>query len=159
MLPLTRLFCQIADWAERTREAHSPATQGRGGLPEPGLAFTVAQGGGGIGPASDQVDEAVAAGAVLIRPGADTWSLSAWASDDLLLPLQERRIPVICLDRMVSFEQVADLAGRYPSLPSIVSEIAYRTQRIVIPADRNFLSRASRPSPTIPSSSYIMALQ
>lgn len=109
----------------------------------PGLVpcpIVVAQGGGGIASAAHQVDEAVAAGAgaVLIRPGADSWSLSAWASDDLFIPLQERRMPVICLDRMVDFEQVADMADRYPSLPFIVSEIGYRRQRIVVPLLKSF---------------------
>lgn len=80
-----------------------------------------------------QVDEAVAhgAGAVSLRPGADAWSLAPWSGGKLLAALEARRMPALCLQRMIGLEQVADLATRHPALPILVAETDYRQQRLL----------------------------
>ncbi|MHB9130601.1 MAG: amidohydrolase family protein [Armatimonadota bacterium] len=78
-----------------------------------------------------QVDEHIRreAGAVVVRPGADSWLLTPWASGKLFQVLEKRKMPVICLERQVPMEQVAELAGRYPALPLIFAEVGYRQHR------------------------------
>jgi len=78
------------------------------------------------------------AGAVWIRPAHDTWSLKAWASGALMDALTERRLPVVCLQRMVDLESVADLAGRYADLPLVVADTSYRYQRMLVPLLESF---------------------
>ncbi len=87
-----------------------------------------------------QVDEAIAhgCGAVILRPGADAWSLAPWSCGKLLSALEARRVPIFCLQRMVNLEQAADLAARHPALPVIVAETDYGQQRLLVPLMETF---------------------
>jgi hypothetical protein len=87
-----------------------------------------------------QVEAAVqaGAGAVWIRPEKDRWSLAAWCSDPLFRALEARRLPVICLERCVGFDAVAQLAERYPHLPLIAAEVNYRSQHILLALLRRY---------------------
>jgi len=91
-------------------------------------------------PEEAQVEEAMrhGAGAVFIRPAADYWILAEWVCDRLFNALEARCLPVLCLERMVSLEQVGGLARRYPRLPLIVAESSYRQQRILLPLLETF---------------------
>lgn len=87
------------------------------------------------GTETSQVDDAIrhGAGAVVIRPRMDYWSLAPWCSNSLFHALAERRLPVICLIADLSYDDIATLAGRYPELPLIVAGADYRSQRILLP--------------------------
>ena len=58
---------------------------------------------------ADQVDAAVEGGAaaVWLRPQHDAWTLEPWNCDRLMAALQQRRMPVLCLERMICLESVA----------------------------------------------------
>ena len=90
---------------------------------------------GGMPPVQDQISTHIkqGSGAVCVRPSEDYWSLAPWACGRLFLALQERRMPVVCLQKFVSLEQVGQLAERFPSLPIIVAGAGYREQRILLP--------------------------
>lgn len=87
-----------------------------------------------------QVEECInnGAGAVFIRPQADYWILAEWICDLLFKALESHRMPVICLERMVPRDQVAELAKLYPRLPLIITESSYREQRILLPLLERF---------------------
>jgi predicted TIM-barrel fold metal-dependent hydrolase len=91
-------------------------------------------------PEEAQVEEAMrqGAGAMWIRPQADYWTLAEWVCDRLFNALEAHRMPVLCLERLVPLEQVAELAQRYPRLPLIVAESNYRQQRILLPLLETF---------------------
>ena len=93
-----------------------------------------------LAPEEDQVAEAVAhgAGAASVRPGKDGWLLRDWACGRLLRALEERRLPVFCLERDFTLEQVGDLAAKYPELPIILAGLAYRSQRMILPLMETF---------------------
>jgi len=95
---------------------------------------------GDVPPEAEQIDELIAAGAVAatIRPLKDSWSLAEWASRPLLTSLAERRLPILCMAKQVTLEQVADLAGQHPPLPIIVAGVTYRELRTLIPMLRRF---------------------
>ncbi|MBN2584015.1 MAG: amidohydrolase family protein [Planctomycetes bacterium] len=76
--------------------------------------------------------------AVTIRPGPDCWSLAPWCCGQLMSVLQERRLPVFCQESLVSLEQVAELADRYPDLPLIVAGVVYRSMRKIAPLVMRF---------------------
>lgn len=78
------------------------------------------------------------AGAVWIRPSIDSWTLHEWASGKLFSALQDRRLPVMCLERMVNLDQTTDLAARYPFLPIIFAETSYRSQRTLLAMLKRF---------------------
>lgn len=88
----------------------------------------------------EQAEAAVQAGAlaVVIRPGPDSWIVADWLSDRLFRALGDRHIPVFCLTRLVSIEQVAATARRFPALPLILAEASYRQQQILIPLLETF---------------------
>ena len=88
----------------------------------------------------DQVAEHIraGAGAVWIRPGPDCWLLTDWCAGPLLAALEARRLPVVCLERLVNLEQFAGLAKRYRRLPLILAEIGYRSGRSIIPLLERF---------------------
>jgi len=88
----------------------------------------------------EQADDAIrrGAGAVWIRPAADSWIFAEWVCDRLFRVLESRRLPVLCLERLVPLDQVAGLAGRYPRLTFIVAESNYRQQRILMPLLETF---------------------
>ena len=90
--------------------------------------------GGDFPPEDRQVDAHIrrGAGAVCVRPGNDYWSLAPWGCDRLFRALEERRMPVVCLHRLLTLEQVGGLAGRYPALPLILAEATYRQQRSIL---------------------------
>src|SRR5574340_172169 len=71
-------------------------------------------------------------GAVCVRPSVDYWTLAPWVCDRMFRALQERRAPVICLERFVGLEQVGELAERFPTLPLIVAGATYRQQRMLL---------------------------
>jgi hypothetical protein len=81
----------------------------------------------------EQVDAFLRAGAraVTIRPGPDDWLLADWMSRPLFAALEERRVPVLCLDRLVSITQAADMAARHPRLPLVLAELNYRQHRVL----------------------------
>lgn len=91
-------------------------------------------------PETDQIDDAIrqGAGAVCIRPGHDYWTLAPWACDALFQALTDRQLPVVCLDSLVSLEQVGILAERYPSLPLLLMQANYRQQRMLLPLLQTF---------------------
>jgi hypothetical protein len=72
-------------------------------------------------------------GAVCIRPAIDYWSIVPWVSDTLFGTLQERRVPVLCVESQVSLKEVGELAGRFPSLPLLVAGVTYSEQRVLLP--------------------------
>ncbi len=77
-------------------------------------------------------------GAVCIRPAADHWSLVPWVSDTLFETLQERRVPVVCMESQIGLDAVGELAGRFPSLPLIVAGVTYTMQRLLLPLLHTF---------------------
>jgi hypothetical protein len=87
-----------------------------------------------------QIDAALesGAGAVAIRPGQDHWSLEPWCCNRLFKAIEERRVPVFCMNEKVSFETLGDLAKRYSHIPFILAGIGYRTQRIILPMMETF---------------------
>jgi len=91
-------------------------------------------------PEEEQVNDAIRhdAGAVFIRPAADYWIPAEWVCDRLFKILEAHRMPVLCLERMVSLGQIGGLAERYPRLPLIVAESSYRQQRILMPLLETF---------------------
>jgi predicted TIM-barrel fold metal-dependent hydrolase len=92
------------------------------------------QGHGDVPSEQEQIDEAIARGsrAVTLRPGVDGWTTAEWCAGTLLGLLEERRMPVLCRNSALGFEAVADLAGRYPSLPVVMFHLGYRSQRMLV---------------------------
>ncbi|OGV83963.1 MAG: hypothetical protein A2340_16135 [Lentisphaerae bacterium RIFOXYB12_FULL_60_10] len=86
-------------------------------------------------PETSQVEEALdrGAGAVWIRPGRDAWNLEPWCCDRLFKVIECCRLPVFCLERQVTVEQVARIAERYPALRIIYAELNYRAHRVYLP--------------------------
>ncbi len=97
-------------------------------------------GGGDFPPEEEQVADLIARGAraVWIRPEYDHWLLVPWQSGPLFAALEQRRMPVVCLQRMVKLPELADLAGRYPRLPLLYAELGYREQRSYLPLLERF---------------------
>jgi hypothetical protein len=95
---------------------------------------------GDLPPEDEQVDRLIAAGAraAVIRPGQDCWSLAPWACRELLAALQHRRLPLVCLERHVPLDLVAQLAERHRGLPLVVAETSYRTVRTLVPLMQAF---------------------
>jgi len=89
---------------------------------------------------AEQVDAAIrhGAGAVWIRPAQDYWSLEDWASGALFEAAEARRMPVLCLERMVGQDQAARLARRHPAMPVVLAETNYRAQRTLLPLLETF---------------------
>ncbi len=83
---------------------------------------------------TEQADACIRLGAkaVVIRPAQDGWLPTPWMADRLFSALQERRLPVVCLERYVSHEMVASLAALYPALPLILAQQGYRSQRTLM---------------------------
>lgn len=102
--------------------------------------IVVATGGAQPPDEATQVDRALqaGAGAVLIRPVLDGWLLADWMSDALFGVLQERCVPVLCLERWVSQTDLAAIADRFPRLPLIFAETHYRCQQSLLPLMRRF---------------------
>ncbi|HUT59226.1 MAG TPA: amidohydrolase family protein [Phycisphaerae bacterium] len=78
-----------------------------------------------------QVADAIAhgAGAVVLRPEADCWTPEEWCCGRLLSVLEARRVPVLCLTKMLPLSAVGGLAGSHAALPIIVAQTEYRTYR------------------------------
>ncbi len=89
---------------------------------------------GDLQPEADMVADFVARGArcVLIRPVADYWLPEPWVADRLFFSLQDRRMPVLCLESAVGIEKVAQLAQRYPEVPLILAGLGYRSLRSLV---------------------------
>lgn len=96
--------------------------------------------GGDFPPEEEQVAELVARGAraVWIRPDYDHWLLAPWQSAPLFAALEARRLPVLCLQRLVPTPALADLAAAYPRLPLLFAELGYRDQRSYLPLLERF---------------------
>ncbi len=97
--------------------------------------IVVPAGGGDFPPEEEQVADLIARGAraVWIRPDHDHWSLAPWQSGALFSALEQRRVPVLCLQRKVKLADLAELAGRHPGLPLLYAELGYREQRAYLP--------------------------
>lgn len=93
-----------------------------------------------LAPETEQAAEAVrrGAGAVWIRPNNDGWLLADWLAKPLFDALEERRLPVVCVEQHVSVEQIAALAQSHRELPLILAETNYRAQRVILPLLRAF---------------------
>lgn len=89
---------------------------------------------------AEQVQEAIdhGAGAVWIRPQKDAWTLDPWCCDRMFRVLEARRMPVVCLERLVGPSDVGRLAQRFPGLPLILAECNYRAQRVYMPLLETF---------------------
>lgn len=97
-------------------------------------------GAGDVPDEAEQIDQLIAAGAVaaVVRPARDCWHLAEWASGPLFRALEQRRLPIVCLQSLVSLEQTAGLAEVYTHLPMIVAEAGYRDLRILTPLLERF---------------------
>jgi len=82
----------------------------------------------------DMVGDFIARGArcVLIRPAPDYWLPVPWVAERLFLALQDRRMPVLCLESALGLEKVWELAQRYPQLPLILAGVGYRALRSLV---------------------------
>ena len=102
--------------------------------------LVVPSSGGDFPPEEEQVADLLARGAraVWIRPDFDRWLLAEWHSGPLFAALERRRVPVLCLQRLVATADLADLAARYPSLPLLFAELGYRDQRTYLPLLERF---------------------
>jgi len=90
---------------------------------------------GDLPPEEEQAAEAAARGAaaVVVRPAADYWTPEPWVCGRLFSALGARRLPVLCLERMVSLPLVAAIAETHPDCPLIVAEVGYRSHRTLLP--------------------------
>lgn len=95
---------------------------------------------GDLPPAKQQVDACLqaGAGAALIRPEVDHWDVVPWVADGLFEALADRRLPLYCLKRYVSFPQAVAIAERWPRLPIILAELPYGCQRTLYPLMQRF---------------------
>jgi hypothetical protein len=110
---------------------------------EPALTpcpIVVPASGGDFPPEAEQVAGLIAQGAraVWIRPEFDYWLLAPWHCGPLFSALERRRLPVICLRRLVRLPDLADLAARHPALPLLLAELDYREQRPYLPLLEQF---------------------
>jgi hypothetical protein len=96
--------------------------------------------GGDFPPEPEQVAGLIARGAraVWIRPEHDHWLLAPWQAGPLFSALEQRRLPVVCLQRLVRLPELADLAARHPALPLLLAELSYRDQRTYLPLLEHF---------------------
>ncbi len=96
--------------------------------------------GGDFPPEEEQVADLIACGAraVWIRPDFDHWLLADWQSGPLFAALEQRRLPVVCLQRLVKIADLAELASRHPALPLLYAELSYREQRTYLPLLEHF---------------------
>jgi len=88
----------------------------------------------------DQIRQAIdnGAGAVIIRPQMDGWCLEPWCAGRLFKVLERFRMPVFCMERLISLSEIARLAGEYLELPFIIAEMNYRSMRSYLPLYENF---------------------
>jgi len=88
----------------------------------------------------EQVDQLIRRGAraAVIRPQRDDWVLVPWVYGRLLTAMAERRLPLYCLLAQASYEQVGRFAEEHPALPIILAQVAYRSQRTIIPLLETF---------------------
>ena len=100
----------------------------------------VTSGGYDLPTEEEQVADFVArgAGAAFVRPKKDGWLLAEWACRRLFGALEDSRVPALCLEREVTPEELADLAGRHPRLPFILAGVGYRSQRVLVPLLESF---------------------
>jgi predicted TIM-barrel fold metal-dependent hydrolase len=120
-----------SDPMEANRLLYEECARGQGLVPCPVL---MPEGHGDVPSEREQVDDLVRRGAAAawLRPGPDGWSLAEWCAGKLLRELERRRVPVLCRHSVVGFDDVADLAGRYPRLPIVIYQLGYRTQRLLV---------------------------
>lgn len=87
-----------------------------------------------------QVADAIGHGApaVVLRPAPDRWEAEPWVVGPLLQALAARRVPALCLERLVPAATVARLAALAPDLPFIMAETAYGRERTLVPLLRQF---------------------
>lgn len=96
--------------------------------------------GGDLPPVEEQVNAFIGNGAkaALIRPQHDYWELIPWVSDGLFDAMMARKLPLYCATPHVSLQQAGDIAGRFPELRIILAQVAYRTQRTIMPLLKAF---------------------
>jgi hypothetical protein len=89
--------------------------------------------GGDFPPEAEQVAQAVGrgAGAVVLRPTQDNWSIEEWCGGKLLAALESRGVPALCPQKTVPPADVARLAAAHGRLPLIMIETNYRTHRLM----------------------------
>ncbi|MBT3380316.1 MAG: amidohydrolase family protein [Lentisphaerae bacterium] len=77
-------------------------------------------------------------GAAVIRPAQDYWQLTPWGSDDLFKAMAGRALPLVCPGGYVSLRDIGAIAGRFPDLPLIATEVGYRDHRTILPLLETF---------------------
>lgn len=89
---------------------------------------------------TEQVADAIRhhAGAGWIRPQIDSWQIASWLSDPLFAAAAERRLPILCSNRLVTFSEMAETAEQFPELPLIIVDVNYRVQRILVALLKRF---------------------
>jgi hypothetical protein len=85
-------------------------------------------------PEKEQVEQAIRrdAGAGTLRPERDRWEPEEWCCGRLLAAMEKRCLPAFCRLSEFSFNCVAHLAERHPSLPVIFAEADYIQQRRIV---------------------------
>jgi hypothetical protein len=89
--------------------------------------------GGDVEDEPTQVQQALAhgAGAVVLRPTLDAWSLEEWSGGKLLAALEARAVPTILLQRLVPLAEVGRVARAHTRLPIILAETDYVSHRMI----------------------------
>jgi hypothetical protein len=117
-----------SDIALSNKKLYAACERQSGLVPCPVVAPCTA---GDLASDEEQVASAVkhGAGAVVLRPGQDHWLPRQWVCGTLFGALEDRHVPVLCLERFLGLDDVASLAGQYPGLPMILAECNYRLLR------------------------------
>jgi hypothetical protein len=68
-----------------------------------------------------------------IFPKDHNFSLSEWCCGPLLSALEERRMPTMVDLGQISYEEIHAVCSAHPGLPLLLSEVAYRADRLVYP--------------------------
>jgi len=69
------------------------------------------------------------AGAAVLRPSQDTWSLEEWSGGKLFTALESRRMPALCPAKTVPMDAVGRIAAAHGRLPLVMVEVNYRNQK------------------------------
>ena len=89
--------------------------------------------GGDFPPEEEQVEQAIArgAGAAVLRPVQDSWSLEEWSGGKLFAAMEARQVPALCPAKTVPMEAVARIAAAHGRLPLVLTEVNYRSHRAI----------------------------
>jgi hypothetical protein len=130
---LARIAPDDLDWDARvSNQVLFDACDASGGRLVP-CPVLVPSSGGDFPKEQDQVQQALerGAGAVVLRPVLDAWSLEEWSGGKLLAALEERRVPALCPQKAVPLADVARAAAAYGGLPLVIIETDYRSHRML----------------------------